>query len=142
MRKIFATFSALSLAIVTLLPTIACSNPFDDPNIYRITIVTDAHTINDRSFNAASYNAAHLFQKQFNQWVKSPYVSSEYKNKRVEISWDNPGLTTLDSLLTSYNKAVFIHSNVVIASGFLHHDALVKAQNETLKNQIVTIVLD
>lgn len=142
MRKIFTTFSALSLALIMALPIIACNSQFNDPNVYRITVVTDGHTIKDASFNESSYNAALKFKEEFNDWTHSSYVDPQYKNKRVEVSWDNPQLTTLDNLLTSYNKAVFINSKVIIASEFLHHDALVEAQNYVLKHKVKFIFVD
>lgn len=142
MRKIFTTFSALSLVLIMVLPIIACNNQFNDPNIYRITVVTDGHTINDASFNESSYNAALEFKQEFDTWTHSSYVDPRYKNKRVEVSWDNPQLTTLDNLMTSYSKAVFINSKVIIASGFLHHDALVKAQNTILNHKVKFIFVD
>lgn len=142
MRKIFTTFSALSLSLVMVLPIIACNNQFNDPNIYRITVVTDGHTINDASFNESSYNGTLKFKQEFNDWTHSSYVDPQYKNKKVEVFWDNPQLTTLDNLMTSYNKAVFINSKVIIASGFLHHDALVKAQNTILNHKVKFIFVD
>lgn len=142
MRKVCVVVSALSLALITALPIVACNNQFNDPNVYRITVVTDGHTINDASFNASSYKAALEFKKEFNDWTHSSYVNQEYKNKRVEVSWDNPQLTNLDNLMTSYSKAVFINSKVIIASGFLHHDALVKSQNTFLKHKVKFIFVD
>lgn len=142
MRKIFTIISALSFSLIMVLPIIACNNQFNDPNIYRITVVTDGHTINDASFNESSYNAALKFKQEFNDWTHSSYVDQQYKNKSSEVSWDNPQLTTLDNLMTSYSKAVFINSKVIIASGFLHHDALVKAQNTILKHKVKFIFVD
>lgn len=142
MRKIFTVFSAISLSVIMILPIIACNSQFNDPNIYRITVVTDGHTINDASFNESSYNAALKFKQEFNDWTHSDYVDPQYKNKRVEVSWDNPQLTNTDDLMTSYNKAVFINNKVIIASGFLHHNALVKAQNTILKHKVKFIFID
>ena len=142
MHKIFTTFSVISLSIITVLPIIACNNQFNDLNIYRITVVTDGHTINDASFNESSYNAVLKFKQEFNDWTHSNYVDPQYKNKRVEVFWDNPQLINLDNLMTSYNKAVFINSKVIIASGFLHHDALVKSQNTNLKHKVKFIFVD
>ena len=143
MYKFFATFGSFLLTLIIIaLPIIACNSQFNDPNVYRITIVTDGHTIKDTSFNESSYNAALKFKQEFNDWTHSNYVDPQYKNKRVEVSWDNPQLTTLDNLITSYSKAVFIKSKVIIASGFLHHDALVKAQNSILKHKVKFIFVD
>lgn len=144
MRKIFIMFSALSLPLIMVLPIIACNNQFNDPNIYRITVITDGHTINDASFNESSYHAAFKFKQEFNDWTHSSYVDDapQYKNKNVEVSWDNPQATNIDSLMTSYSKAVFINSKVIIASGFLHHDALVKSQNTILKHKVKFIFVD
>ncbi|WP_339040829.1 BMP family ABC transporter substrate-binding protein [Spiroplasma endosymbiont of Apeira syringaria] len=142
MRKIFTVFSAISLSVIMILPIIACNSQFNDPNIYRITVVTDGHTINDASFNESSYNAALKFKQEFNDWTHSDYVDPQYKNKRIEVSWDNPQLTNTDDLMTSYNKAVFINSKVIIASGFLHHNALIKAQNTILKHKVKFIFID
>ncbi|WP_342261047.1 BMP family ABC transporter substrate-binding protein [Spiroplasma endosymbiont of Notiophilus biguttatus] len=142
MRKIFTAFSSISLSIIMVLPIIACNSQFNNPNIYRITVVTDGHTINDASFNESSYNAALKFKQEFNDWTHSDYVDPQYKNKKVEVSWDNPQLINTDDLMTSYNKAVFINSKVIIASGFLHHNALVKAQNTILKHKVKFIFID
>ncbi|WP_342276585.1 BMP family ABC transporter substrate-binding protein [Spiroplasma endosymbiont of Nebria brevicollis] len=142
MRKIFFSLSALALSAMSILPIVACQNQFNDPSVYRITVVTDGHTITDHSFNESSYNGAMQFKKEFYVWSHTIYVDPFYKDKRVEVSWDNPQLTTLDNLMTSYNKAVFINSKVVIASGFLHHDALVKSQNGVLKHQTKFVFVD
>ncbi|WP_375317401.1 BMP family ABC transporter substrate-binding protein [Spiroplasma endosymbiont of Virgichneumon dumeticola] len=142
MRKIFFSLSSLALSIMSILPIVACQNQFNDPNVYRITVVTDGHTITDHSFNESSYDGAIQFKKEFDVWTHTNYVDPFYKDKKVEVSWDNPQLTTLDSLMTSYNKAVFINSKVVIASGFLHHDALVKSQNGVLKHQTKFVFVD
>lgn len=143
MRKIFSILSALALSSVSSLSIIACQNQFNDPNVYRITIVTDGHTITDHSFNESSYNGALQFKREFNAWSHSSSANdSLYKNKRVEVSWDNPQLTTLDNLMTSYNKAVFINSEVIVASGFLHHDALVRSQNGVLKHKTKFVFVD
>jgi len=141
MRKFFIILSTLSFATVTSLPIIACTNPFFDPNVYRVSIVTDGNVITDHSFNESAYDGSLQFQREFNIWSHSVYANdSPFKNKRVEISWDNPQHTDLNTLMTAYNKAVFIYSKVIIATGFLHHDALVKAQNGFLRKKGVKFI--
>lgn len=130
MKKIIKILTAIIFSSVTTGSIIACTNPFVDPNIIRITIVTDGHPVNDKSFNESSYLGAVKFQEDFEQWTNRP---DEYKNKRVVITPITPLTSDENTFIQSYGQSVVLNSKVTIASGFVQNSALIRAQTKDLK---------
>ncbi|MBE4704319.1 BMP family lipoprotein [Spiroplasma platyhelix] len=144
MRKTIKIMVALLFASTTSGSIVACTNPFSDSNIFRITIVTDGHTITDHSFNESSYQGALKFKSSFEAWVAdaSSTAPDELRNKKVVITPIQPATTDLNTLLSSYGQAVVMDSKVTIASGSIQSSALVAAQNGFLKDRMRYIYVD
>lgn len=144
MRKTVKILLALLFSTVTTGSIIACANPFVDPNVFRITVVTDGHTIADHSFNESAYNAAFKFKSEFEQWIADPTSNApeDLRNKSIVVTPIQPPTTELNSFLQSYGQSVVMNSKVTIASGFIQNSALVSAQNNFLRNKMRYIYID
>lgn len=136
--------AALSFACATSSSIVACTNPFADENVFRISIVTDGHVITDHSFNESAYNGALKFKSEFEEWISdaSSNAPEDLRNKKVVITPIQPATTDLNTLISSYGQAVVMHSGVTIATGSIQSSALVAAQNGMLKNQMRYIYVD
>lgn len=139
MKKIIKVLIAITFSSVTTSSIIACTNPFINGNVIRISIVTDGHPVKDKSFNESSYLGVIKFQKEFQQWTNRP---DELKNKQVIITPIVPLTIDENTFIQSYGQAVVLNSAVTIASGFVQNSALVRAQNSTLKNLMRYIYVD
>lgn len=139
MKKIIKILAAISFSIMTTSSIIACTNPFIDLNVIRITIVTDGHPVNDKSFNESSYLGAIKFQEEFKQWTNRP---DELKNKRIIITPIVPLTIDENTFVQSYGQAIVLNSAVTIASGFAQNSALIRAQNRDFKNLMRYIYID
>lgn len=139
MKKIIKVLLALTFSSVTTSSIIACTNPFVDANVIRVTIVTDGQTIKDKSFNESSYLGAVKFQEEFDQWTNRP---NELKNKRIVITPIVPLTSDENTFVQSYGQAIVLNSAVTIASGFVQNSALVRAQNRDLKNLMRYVYVD
>ncbi|MDQ7983174.1 MAG: BMP family ABC transporter substrate-binding protein [Spiroplasma sp.] len=139
MKKIFKILMTIIFSTTTTGSIIACSNPFADPNVIRITIVTDGHPINDKSFNESSLLGAIQFQEEFEQWTNRP---EELKNKKIVITPIMPTTIDENTFVQSYGQSVVMTSAVTVASGFVQKSSLVRAQNQTLKNLMRYIYVD
>lgn len=144
MRKTIKIMAALLFVSATSSSIVACKNPFADENVFRITIVTDGHTITDQSFNESSYRGALKFKDEFEQWVADPSSTApdELRTKKVAITPIQPATTDLNTLITSYGQAVVMDSKVTIASGSIQSSALVAAQNKFLKHRMRYVYVD
>lgn len=144
MRKTIKLMAALSFACATSSSIVACTNPFADGNVFRISIVTDGHVITDHSFNESAYNGALQFKSEFEEWINDASSSApeDLRNKKVVITPIQPATTDLNTLISSYGQAVVMHSGVTIATGSIQSSALVAAQNGVLKNQMRYIYVD
>lgn len=135
MKKTIKLIAALLLTSATSSSIVACKNPFADDNVFRITIVTDGHPINDHSFNESSYDGAMQFKKEFEAWNSSGAgVPDDLKNKKVAVTAIQPATVDLNTLLQSYGQAIVMDSKVTVASGFVQNNALVASQNEVFKH--------
>ncbi|MGL5268361.1 MAG: BMP family ABC transporter substrate-binding protein [Spiroplasma sp.] len=144
MRKTIKILTAILFSTVTSGSIVACTNPFTNKSILRITIVTDGHTITDQSFNESSYIGALQFKEEFEKWVTNPdSTAPDYlRKKRVVISPIQPAAVDLNTLIQSYGQAVVMDSKVTVASGFIQNNALVSAQNGILRNKMRYIYVD
>lgn len=141
MRKIIKVLSALLFSTITTGSIIACANPFVDPNVFRVTIVTDGHTITDKSFNESAYNGAVKFKSDFEQW-SSTSAPAEFKNKKIAITAIQPPTTELSAFLQGYGQSVVMDSKVTVAAGFIQNSALISAQNGFLRHKMRYIYID
>lgn len=144
MRKTIKILSAILFSTATSGSIVACVNPFADGNVFRITIVTDGHTITDHSFNESSYDGALKFKSEFEKWVAdTSSTAPEYlRKKKIAITAIQPPTVDLNTLIQSYGQSVVMDSKVTIASGFIQNNALVAAQNGILKNRMRYIYVD
>lgn len=144
MRKTVKLMATLLFASSTSSFIVACQNPFADDSVFRITIVTDGHTITDHSFNESSYQGALQFKKKFDKWVadESSTAPDSLRNKKVVITPIQPSTTELNTLITSYGQSIVMDSKVTIASGSIQSSALVAAQNKILKHRMRYIYVD
>lgn len=139
MKKIIKILIAITFSTITTSSIIACTNPFINTNVIRVTIVTDGHPVNDKSFNESSYLGAIKFQEDFKQWTSRP---DELKNKQVIITPITPLTSDENTFVQSYGQAIVLDSAVTIASGFVQNSALIRAQNSSLKNLMRYIYVD
>ncbi len=139
MKKIIKVLMIIAFSSATTSSIIACTNPFVNFNVIRVTIVTDGHPVNDKSFNESSYLGAVKFQEEFEQWTNRP---DELKNKRVIITPITPLTSDENTFVQSYGQAIVLNSAVTIASGFVQNSALIRAQNNELKNLMRYIYVD
>lgn len=144
MRKTIKILTALLFSTATSSSIVACANPFSGENIFRVTIVTDGHTITDQSFNESSYLGALKFKSEFEKWIADTNSTAPnyLRNKKVLVTPIQPPTVELNALIQSYGQAVVMDSKVTIASGFIQNNALVTAQNSVLKNKMRYIYVD
>lgn len=144
MRKTIKLMAALSFACATSSSIVACTNPFADENVFRISIVTDGHVITDHSFNESAYNGALKFKSEFEEWINdaSSNAPENLRTKKVVITPIQPATTDLNTLISSYGQAVVMRSGVTLATGSMQSSGLVAAQNGMLKHQMRYIYVD
>ncbi len=112
---------AMLLAVVMVMAMVACggtastgeATKTDTPNM-KVALITDVGTIDDESFNQATWQGVEAFCKE----------------NKVEYNYYQPTADSTDARLLSIDQAINEGANVVVMPGYLFGAAIITAQDE------------
>lgn len=113
MKKVLTTLTAITLAAIGL---VACSTPntSSKTDVLKVGMVTDAGTIDDKSFNQGTWEGIEQYSKDHPQ---------------VETQYLQPTDGTTESFLEAIDNLVLSGNTMIITPGFAFEEAIGKAQS-------------
>ena len=117
MRKTWKYLSTLGLVTVATMGLVACSGiaqgESEEKDVLKVGMVTDAGTIDDKSFNQGTWEGIKRFVSE---------------HEGVEAQYVKPDNASTESFLTAIDHLVLSGSNVIVTPGYSFEEAIGQAQ--------------